>query len=96
MKRAGIPYCTNEGQVTLTSNTLDAKGGTTATVIFVERHGSIIVMNVGDTDAWMVTNSTQRKLTVDHQPHVYFGNMTGFLGISQNLVELFLPLLDLR
>ena len=68
MKRAGIPYYTNEGQVTLASNTLDAKGGTTATVIFVERHGSIIVMNVGDTDAWMVTNSTQRKLTVDHQP----------------------------
>ena len=45
-----------------------AKGGTTATLVFIGEDGSVITMNAGDTDAWSITGSTQSKLTSDHQP----------------------------
>ena len=69
LKERDIHYTVDsQGQVLLDYGTDEAKGGTTATLVFIGEDGSIITMNAGDTDAWSITGSTQSKLTSDHQP----------------------------
>ena len=44
------------------------RGGTTATLIFVNTSGLVITMNVGDSDVWMHSTTESTKLTADHLP----------------------------
>ena len=57
--RHGHIYCKNAARL---------RGGTTATLVFMERSGLVTTMNVGDSDAWMYSESVSTKLTADHTP----------------------------
>ena len=57
--RHGHIYCKNSARL---------RGGTTATLVFMERKGLVTTMNVGDSDAWMYSESVSTKLTAEHSP----------------------------
>ena len=57
--RAGHIYCNNSSCL---------RGGTTATLVFVDISGLVTTLNVGDSDAWMYTSTVATKLNGDHTP----------------------------
>lgn len=57
--RDGHIYCTNNMRL---------RGGTTASLVFVDPKGLVTTLNVGDSDAWLFSGSKSRKLTADHTP----------------------------
>jgi len=44
------------------------RGGTTATLVFVDNTGLLTTLNVGDSDAWMYSKTSAVKLIANHYP----------------------------
>jgi len=49
-------------------NPLHLRGGTTATMVFVDQTGLVTTLNVGDSDAWMFSEEKATKLSATHRP----------------------------
>jgi len=49
-------------------NSLHLRGGTTATMVFVDKSGLVTTFNVGDSDAWMFSEDKSTRLSGIHRP----------------------------
>ena len=67
LKEMGIKHEVRHGHI-YCKRAAHLRGGTTATLVFMERSGLVTTMNVGDSDAWMYSESVSTKLTAEHSP----------------------------
>jgi serine/threonine protein phosphatase PrpC len=67
LEKKGTSYKVENGNIYCT-NVRRLRGGTTASLVFADKTGLITSLNVGDSDAWLFSDSDATKLTTDHIP----------------------------
>lgn len=64
----GIAFEVRDGHLYCAHEKRHLSGGTTATLVFVDITGLVTTLNVGDSDAWLYTETEATKLSAEHVP----------------------------